>query len=107
MKIITHISKFAVSIGLAGVAASMIAAAAPAVAAPNDGRAPKPGGNCTGANGQPIEPGGQSVEQSTDGTRVAQYCRQNGMLCTYIKIPSGSPGGTPLEDKSCTGRAQG
>jgi hypothetical protein len=107
MEIITHSSKFASSMILAGVAASMIAAAAPAVAAPNDGRAPKPGGNCTGANGQPIEAGGQSVEQSPDGTRVAQYCRQSGMLCTYIKIPSATGGGSPLTDKSCTGKAQG
>jgi hypothetical protein len=90
---------------MAGLVATIIASAVPALAAPNDGRAPKPGGNCTGANGQSIEAGGQSVEQSPDGTRVAQYCRQSGMLCTFISIPSSS--GQPLKDKSCTGRAQG
>lgn len=100
-------SRLTASAILTGITATTIALAAPSAAAPNDGRAPKPGGNCTTAMGQSIPAGGQHVEQSPDGTRVAHYCRQSGMLCTYIKIPSGSPGGTPLTDKSCTGRAQG
>ena len=77
--------------------------AVPASAVPNDGRAPKPGAACTGNDGKPIEAGSSTVEQGATGVRVAQYCRQNGQLCTYISIPSV---GGPVKDKSCTGRAQ-
>jgi hypothetical protein len=92
---------------VAGLAAATISLglALPASAAPNnDGRAPKPGGSCTGSDGKPIEAGGQTVEQGSTGIRTAQYCRMNGQLCTYVKIPSA---GGPVTDKTCTGRAQG